>query len=253
MQKINPELNIGTEDTIAVLKKISEIAKRREMKFNTEKTKFMLITPERCQDIPRIEVIFEGRVFDKTEEKLRVLGCLITSNLSTHAHISKNARSARIRIRLLKQLNTLEVHKDHVLTVYKSIVRSVLEFGISPFTRMIPHNQMATLERVQRCALKIILGDHPYRVLLSQADVPSIKDRCEGLFERFLQSLGNSGLAGIWERAGGDGRVLRRVPKMIPNRCRTNRSQQTPLNVLRNANTFWTPERKKYKTKLTVD
>jgi hypothetical protein len=253
------EINLQNPDpspTERALKLISEVAERKEMKFNMNKTKFMLIQPERSPTTSSFHVHFQqsSTASKDFQSEMKILGCIVTDNLNPEAHIMKNVQSARIRIRLLKRLRELNLAEEHSKKVYTSLIRSRLEFGMAPIARMISSKSIAAAERVQKICLKIMLGDQSYNNLLKSSGLERMNTRFEMLFHNLVQSLGKSGMAGTWvgpESEDGD-RVLRRRAKLQPKRCKTTRAQMTPLNVLRNANAYWTPNRQKFKSRLAL-
>ena len=76
---------------------------------------------------------------------------------------------------------------EELVTVYIRIVRSVCEFAVQFWGPMLTKVEVRRLERVQRTALHVILGDsfNNYRQALEVTGLESLEDRRVGFIKKF--------------------------------------------------------------------
>jgi hypothetical protein len=85
-----------------VLEQILELSTRKGMMINEKKTKFMIFRSGKLNDI--CTEIRIGEKLNKAESSMRVLGIIISNDLSTDEHVWTLLRNARSRISLLKSI-----------------------------------------------------------------------------------------------------------------------------------------------------
>ena len=116
------------------------------MLFNPSKTiDFM---PNFTLDGQEIELISETRL----------LGVHITSDMKWHTNTQNIIRRASKRLWILRRLKNLGAQPRYLLDVFIKQIRSILEFGVPVWQGSVTSQDKVDLERVQKCALNIILG-----------------------------------------------------------------------------------------------
>jgi hypothetical protein len=86
-----------------VLEQILELSTRKGMMTNEKKTKFMIFRSGKLNDICT-EIRIGEKTLNKAESSMRVLGVIISNDLSTDEHVWTLLRNARSRISLLKSI-----------------------------------------------------------------------------------------------------------------------------------------------------
>ena len=80
---------------------------------------------------------------------------------------------------MLRRLKILGASKDALLQVYMKQIRSVLEYSVPAWQGSITDLEKTNLERVQKCAVRIIIGYQysSYTAALSSLDLEPLDDR----------------------------------------------------------------------------
>ena len=121
-------------------------------------------------------------------DKTKLLGVIITDDLKTEANTCNIEKKAYMRIWYLKRLLNLGCSRDDLILVYIRQVRSVVEFAAPYWTPMLTKNEVRRLERIQRTALHVIMGDSytNYKETLTILGLKSLEDRRNNLMVRFV-------------------------------------------------------------------
>ena len=85
----------------------------------------------------------------------KVLGVWLQNDLKWDTQVNKNAAK---RLFMLLSLKRFGFNKSEVVTVYKGYIRPLLEYSDVIWHLSLTSNQTHQLERVQKRALRIILG-----------------------------------------------------------------------------------------------
>jgi hypothetical protein len=232
------------------IKEIVDSAEDKEMKINGDKTEIMIFRPVRALANYKSNVTVEGHTFSEPKSCLKILGCLVDEKLNPSSHISKNLKSARLRLMMLKKLKSRGLPEADLITVYKTMVRSVLEYGLNFYSVMLSKSMIGSIERFQRCALRIIFdSSESYHSLLQIAGLDSMEARMMKLFVKFSESTKNCrSLSSRLVSREEEGRPLRKNPGLKMPLLKTLTAQTTPLNVIRSSNVQTTPGRVKTKS-----
>ena len=128
-----------------------------KMKINFKKTKILPFNPSKNYDfLPQLgfpnhetlEVIYETRL----------LGVIITHDLSWSSHVADVCQRATKKLWILIRFKDLGGTVHQLLKVYQTRIRSTLEFAAPVFTSGLTKVQSQKLEMVQKKAFAIILG-----------------------------------------------------------------------------------------------
>jgi hypothetical protein len=154
-------------------------AEKLLMKLNTDKCKVLSIHRSKSfvdnkyyfNTLPGVSVELH-RVND-----MKDLGVVIDCNLNFHAHIYEKINKAYQMLGIIKR-NFICLDKISFILIYKSIVRSHLEYGNAVWN---PYkvSLINDLERVQKRATKLVkgFGKMTYRERLEHLKIPTLKFR----------------------------------------------------------------------------
>ena len=92
-------------------------------------------------------------------EEYKLLGVVISSNMSWQAHVDSICSKAYKRMWLLRRLKKLGAVCGDLLTVYSNHIRCLVEFGVAAWNSGLNKAQVKQLERIQKSALAIILAE----------------------------------------------------------------------------------------------
>ena len=179
-----PQQNLMTQGW---LDHISEWTRNQKMKINGKKTKCMVFNfAKKYQFSPRLEIDGDQiEVIDSTQ----LLGTIITSDLRWEQNTSHIVKKSNARMELLRRVASFGADVNDLKNIYILFVRSQLEQSCVVWHSSLTEQQKSDLERVQRSALKIILGEkyESYKKALIVLDLEPLEERREYLCLRFAQ------------------------------------------------------------------
>ena len=97
----------------------------------------------------------------------KLLGVTLQNDLKWNAHVDSITSKASKRLHILRVLRNSGVSAHDLLTIYISIIRSVLEYCCAAWNTSIPSYLSDKIERVQRRALRILYPNMSYSAALA--------------------------------------------------------------------------------------
>ena len=134
----------------------------------------------------------------------KVLGVWIQNDLKWDIQVDYMSKNANERLLMLRSLKRFGFNKSELVTVYKGYIRQLLEYSDVMWHSSLTSNQTYQLERVQKRALRIILGlDYvSYANALYLCDVDRLSAQRVQHSLKFAQSFPNvAGLVSFSLRA----------------------------------------------------
>ena len=156
----------------------------RNMRLNEKKCKDMVINFLKYQPTVITPIQLNSIVIDRVSS-YKLLGVIITNDLSWNEHCDSIHKKATKRLFVLRTLKRVGLGTNDLVLVYCSIVRSIVEYA-SPVRAAIPLYLDELIESLQRKALKIIFGRVDYTEALVLAGLESLSDRRVGACKRFM-------------------------------------------------------------------
>ena len=210
------------------------------MKINKEKTKFMLFNTARKRDFtPKFNI---GGKDIETVEQLKLLGVQITNDLKWNANTDYITKRGYNKLWILRRLKVNGVNVSELKTIYCQHVRSILEYASVVWHSGLTQENEANIERVQKCALSIILGKNymSYENALITLDLESLFSRREKLCLKFAKkALVSEKFSSWFVRDENVQNTRRKVKTVKPAATRTTRFQKSALpymtTILNNA------------------
>ena len=88
---------------------------------------------------------------------------------------------------ILRNLYQFNIPEDDLVQIYYLYIRSVLEYNSSVWFSSITQEESSDIERVQKCACKIILKEEytDYEAALVRLNMQSLRERRQMLAKRF--------------------------------------------------------------------
>ena len=138
------------------LKELETYVSNHDMKLNTDKTKIMPFNFSRGKD-------FEPEIYLDNNQleivyKTKLLGVVCTSDCKWTENTKYLVSKANGKIWFLRRLKMLGASRSTLLDIYKLFIRSHLEFCAPLWAGNLSSKNCQDLERVQKTALKVILG-----------------------------------------------------------------------------------------------
>ena len=135
------------------------------------------------------------------------MGVILTSNLSWSANTEFVIQKCNKKTWMLRRLKKLGTRHDDLIDVFVKQIRSIAEFAVPVWNSSLTGEEISSLERIQKTALHIILGDqyHSYSSALSK-----------------------------WFRPNPRKEIRLKQPKFCTVVCKKQRFKKSPLSYLTN-------------------
>ena len=156
---------------------INNWTEENKMRLNEKKTQNIIFnfTKEK-QFKTAIELKKETlEIVDKT----KLLGAMITNKLTWEENTKFIVKNANKRMTMLHKLSKFTKNKSHLLHIYKTHVRGLLEYCSTLWHSSLTQTDCQDIERVQKSAMKIIFGNgyQGYDKALKYLKLENLKDR----------------------------------------------------------------------------
>ena len=204
-------------------------ANDHEMQINTRKTKLMLFNPSRSVDI-QPQMIIDNEEIEMLEE-MKLLGVIITSNLKWRSNTKYITERGYSRLWILKRLKRLGCPIEDLLDTYMKQVRCLLEMACPVWHPALTVADSKAIERVQKSALSIILGDEyiSYDSALDDLNLETLVARRDSLCLKFAMKSAAHPTHSQWFKSTGDAPDTRNRNLYQPVWTRTNRFKDSPV------------------------
>ena len=162
------------------LNMLVEYSNTHQMRVNENKTKVMIFNTGRNYDVmPQLTLSGMGGDYLEVVEQFKLLGVIVRRDMKWYDNTNYICQKGYERLWMLRRLNGLGASKAEMLDVYNKQVRSVLELAVPVWQPAITQQEVKQIERVQRCALYIILGDDysSYTNALETLECDNLNDR----------------------------------------------------------------------------
>ena len=128
------------------------------MKLNVAKTKNIIFNFSKNNQFTT-ELKLDGKVVETVSET-KLLGTVITDKLDWNSNIEKIVKESNKRMVFLHRSSKFACNKSDLKKIYIQQIRSKLEQSAVVWHSSLTQKCKNKLERVQKSALRIILGEH---------------------------------------------------------------------------------------------
>ena len=142
--------------TQCALDSISDWTHSNMMKFNHDKSTYIVFSRSKEQFSTRINL--DNVKLDRVTET-KMLGLWLTEDLKWAKNTKEICIRSYSRVSLLTKLKYVGVKIEDLIEVYILYIRSVTEYCSVVFHSRLTVEDSDSLERIQKCCLRIILGD----------------------------------------------------------------------------------------------
>ncbi len=157
------------------------------MRLNIDKTKNIIFNFSKKNQFST-EIRLDNKVIETVSET-KLLGTLITNNMSWKKNTEKIVKEANRRMSFLHKIAKFTSSKKDLKRIYILQVRSKLEQSAVLWHGSLTKECSDKLERVQKSALKVILGSKytSYSDALNELKLQSLGERRESLCLKFAE------------------------------------------------------------------
>ena len=177
---------------------ISEFAKNNLMKINSKKSSIMLFSRSKKYDF-QPDLCIDDKLLDVVEET-KLLGVMVSSNLKWKKHVSYLRQKSMSKLWTLRRIKEIGGSTKDLLDVYFLQIRSKCEMACPSWNGSLTVKDIEDLEKIQKTALKIILGQKytSYKKVLASLKIPFLEQRRQQLSRRFALKIEKSEKFKIW-------------------------------------------------------
>ena len=153
------DLELITKKLNQYLVTLSDFLEERELIVSPEKSTVTLFSPDTKEFKIHPQIFLRNRLVP-LENKPKLLGVIFDSLHKFCHHIQASVNNVKPKINILKLLAGTDWGQDQetLVSTYKSIGRSVLEYGAPIWSPIIKDNQWQKLQVVQNQALRVATG-----------------------------------------------------------------------------------------------
>ena len=159
----------------------------KKMKLNQDKTKYMIFNfTYNYQFSTRL---YMNNILLDCVNEIKLLGNIISSDLSWTANTSRLIKKAYARMQILRNLYSFNVSIKDLILIYIIYIRCYLEQSCIVWGSSITLEESDSIERVQKVALRICLrdDDNCYEQALIATKLESLEKRRKMLALRFAK------------------------------------------------------------------
>ena len=143
-----------------IIDELGNFSDERQMAINVKKSKVMKFSMSKTKDFPA-EVFVNGDLLE-VKEKLRIMGVIFTPNLKWDENTEFICKKAYNKMWAMRRIKFLGLDEFTLLDFYMKEVRVHLELAVPVWHSGLTKRLIADIERVQRVAMGIILGQYEF-------------------------------------------------------------------------------------------
>ena len=169
------------------LNEIEKWTEKKKMVLNEKKTKCMIFNSSKKFQFTS-DLKLKGEKLNVVNET-KLLGTILTSDLKWNRNTQHIVKSANGKMRMLHIASKFVKNKQDWLQIYKSFIRSRLEFSCVVWNSSLTKENEHDIERVQKAAVKLILKEayKDYESGLKMLNIESLVDRRNRLCLKFAK------------------------------------------------------------------
>ena len=166
------------------------------------------------------------------------MGVILTSNLSWSANTEFVIQKCNKKTWMLRRLKKLGTRHDDLIDVFVKQIRSIAEFAVPVWnsSSSLTGEEISSLERIQKTALHIILGDqyHSYSSALRTTGLAKLSERRRNICKKFAKKAQKHSKFSKWFRPNPRKEIRLKQPKFCTVVCKKQRFKKSPLSYLTN-------------------
>ena len=216
------------------MNKVEKFTMKNQMKVNESKSKVLIFNKSRKRDFPP-EFSFSNNENLEVVEETRLLGIVISSDLRWHSNTMSICKKALSKLWLLRRMKALNLKPELIFDYYIKEMRTLAEQGVAIWNSGLTKAQVSDIERIQKVALKVILGDQydTYDKACEYFHIDKLSVRRLELCTNFALKLYKSDRSCDFFTHSKKSVDTRSDQNLLSeNRCRTTRCYNAPHNYL---------------------
>ena len=213
------------------LNQIQEWSENNKMILNHQKTQLMIFNFTTKHQFTTNLKLQEHHL--EVVKKAKLLGVIITDDLKWDENTAYLVKKGYSRLELLRKVAEITTSVSEMKLIYIQYIRSILEQSCVVWHSSLTEENSSDLERVQKCAIKIILRKPyaSYEEALKCLNLESLEERRQKLCEKFaLDCVRNEKMKTIFPKKDRKHHMkLRNSETFKVNFAKTKRLQQSSV------------------------
>ena len=215
---------------------LETFSNERQMVISSTKSSIMKICKSKVKAFP-VEVKVNGNFF-QVKKELKILGVILTPDLKWNANTQHICQKAYKNMWTLRRMKKLDLDYLTLTDFYMKEVRVHLELAVPVWHSGLSQKLSRDIERVQKIAINIILGDHslPYEQSCTKLGLKPLYIRRSQLCEKFAVKTAlksrHKDLFQIKNSVNNTHDTRNKKNKYSEHMCRTQRFYNSPLPYL---------------------
>ena len=212
---------------------LTEWSSNNNMSLNPSKCSVMNVSFSRNPPIPP-EIFIDDHVLQHVNQ-VKLLGTIIQSDLKWDSTVNDIVKRANGKLHMLRLLKRHFLPYQDLITIYRSYIRPICEYGCPVWNGGLTTRQSNLLELIQKRALRIILGNtYPgYDNALSMCNLTRLSDRREHLCLNFMaKTLKNTDQFKEFLPQSPPRKSMRNPQRLTEIKCKTKRMKNSALPYL---------------------
>ena len=123
-----------------------KFALKNKMKINKNKTQVMIFNKSRKLDFPPDLEFTDGTKLEVISQ-IRLVGLVISDNLSWHDNTLYICRKARTKLWIIRRMKRLSLSNEQMFDVYCKEIRSIVEYGVPVWHPSLTKKDSIEIER----------------------------------------------------------------------------------------------------------
>ena len=163
-----------------------EFTRENKMVINSKKSKVLLFNKSRKWDFPPEVAFSNGENLEYLTE-MKLVGVILSEDLKWEKNTLYICKKAMERMWVLRRMKSYHLENEVVLDTYRKEIRSILELAVPLWHGGLTAKQVKDIERVQKTALYIILGENfiNYDVACTLLEIEPLSMRRDQLCLKF--------------------------------------------------------------------
>ena len=134
-------------------------------------------------------ILIEVKVVERVDH-VKLLGITLSNDLTWKGHVDNIVKKAGKRICILYQLKRAGVNQADLVTIYISVVRTVVEYACPVWSTNLPVYLSDNIEMIQKRAVRAIFPGMSYDDILTQINLSTLKDRRDSFVRNLYYKRG---------------------------------------------------------------
>ena len=225
------------------LDSLQKYCQENQMQINKNKCRVVIFNPhKKYAGTPKLTLSGEGSDYLEVVENVKLLGVKLRSDLRWCDNSDYICQKGYARLWILRRLKVLGASQAELMDIYQKQVRSVLELAVPVWQPSLTKQEKRQIERVQRCAFYVILGQkyQSYSNALKILNSETLEERRVKLCKNFAKKSAKHPKYQNWFCKTSQKEKVKKTrkknwetkSKYKPVQFRTDRFKNSPLSYL---------------------